>query len=251
MSNLDFANLLKTPDNNSVFWKSLELWPNRPGKALLRAIEAQLYLVHQIASPILDAGCGDGKFASLLNFTVDFGVEIDSVRAATSISHAKILQTIGGDLRKLPFAKNSIATIICNSTLEHIPDLERVLNELNRVTKPNGTLMFTVPTPQKREHLFFTYYKKEDYLSYFDKYWQHLHYLDAPQWELVLKDAGFNLVTYKGYETSHLGKLIDLLESISVSYKEWSHTGEYVTSTWCTILYNLLGPYASSERPKP
>ncbi len=42
--------------------------------------------------------------------------------------------------------ESSIATVISNSVLEHISDIESVLSEVARVLRPGGRLVFTVPS---------------------------------------------------------------------------------------------------------
>jgi len=45
----------------------------------------------------------------------------------------------------MPFEDASFQTVISNSVLEHIPDLDAVLLETARVLKPGGMFIFASP----------------------------------------------------------------------------------------------------------
>lgn len=70
------------------------------------------------------------------------------------------LQCKKGDLTNLPFADNSVESISCMHTIEHVglgrygdpidPDGDiKAINELKRVVKPGGTLIFVTPMSGK------------------------------------------------------------------------------------------------------
>jgi SAM-dependent methyltransferase len=54
---------------------------------------------------------------------------------------------------RLPFRDGAFASAFSNSVLEHIPPLQEVLDELGRVVRPGGKLVFTVPNPGYLEYL--------------------------------------------------------------------------------------------------
>jgi SAM-dependent methyltransferase len=49
------------------------------------------------------------------------------------------------DITKLPFADSSFDCVICSEVMEHIPDHEKALKEMDRILKPQGTLAVSVP----------------------------------------------------------------------------------------------------------
>src|SRR5687768_16131431 len=115
---------------------------------LERVLECNLYRGRQLARPILDLGCGDGLFAQLVfgDRSIEQGLdpdervaEIARARGTYSTVHVALGQ-------KMPIESGSLATVISNSVLEHIPDLESVLRETARVLRANGELWATVPT---------------------------------------------------------------------------------------------------------
>ncbi len=134
------------------------LWPQLIDlpyfRATLRAVEARWMHEVQLTEPVLDIGSGDGHFASAV-FSRKLNVGIDPDRAVMKSAkqfngYHHLLQTEGA---RLPFASASFSSAVSNSVLEHIPDLDPVLRDINRVLKPGALFAFTVPNPGYRTEL--------------------------------------------------------------------------------------------------
>ena len=107
---------------------------------------------------VLDLGCGEGRHAIHLSITdpVDvygFDLSLNDVRAASEKAQpfmaspetrGRLLLGVGDGLQ-LPFADDSFDVVICSEVLEHIPDFQGVLAEIDRVLKPGGIFAATVP----------------------------------------------------------------------------------------------------------
>lgn len=76
---------------------------------------------------------------------------VTSLREAAGFGAYRLLVAAAG--QSLPFADGAIASPFSNSVLEHIPPLQEVLNELGRVVRRGGKLVFTVPNPGYLEYL--------------------------------------------------------------------------------------------------
>jgi SAM-dependent methyltransferase len=50
-----------------------------------------------------------------------------------------------GDGNRLPFADESVDTVLSTEVLEHVPDPRRCVREMARILKPGGRLLVTVP----------------------------------------------------------------------------------------------------------
>ena len=97
---------------------------------------------------ILDVGCGGGYFLKCLpDSWKKFGVEVDPYAAkfAAKLLHkkAKIYNCTLAQASLLP---ESFDTIILRGTLEHLHYPKKILNQLHRLLKPNGTLAI-IATP--------------------------------------------------------------------------------------------------------
>ncbi|BDV43441.1 hypothetical protein GURASL_23640 [Geotalea uraniireducens] len=98
---------------------------------------------------VLDAGCGSGQYlVSLLGLGVDaWGVEyfdnkVNIFRKANPEYASRILC---GDISVLPFPDNNFDVVLLNEVLEHVPNIEASLAEINRVLKQDGVLVVFSP----------------------------------------------------------------------------------------------------------
>ncbi len=118
---------------DDFLWRHLKEVPAFRG--LLRAVEARLYQdLLPLSEPVLDVGCGDGHFASIA-FPNPLTTGIDPAasvlrEARRQGAHRLVVQAVGD---ALPYADGSFSTIVSNSVLEHIPDVDTVLAEIARV----------------------------------------------------------------------------------------------------------------------
>ncbi|NQU09056.1 MAG: class I SAM-dependent methyltransferase, partial [Candidatus Abyssubacteria bacterium] len=99
--------------------------------------------------PVLDLGCGDGMFGSILfdckPDAIDCGIDLspEDIQKARETRTYRSLQV--ADIQRLPFADNSIGSIFSNSVFEHLEDIDSALSEAVRVLKPGGKLVLTSP----------------------------------------------------------------------------------------------------------
>ena len=107
---------------------------------------------------VLDLGCGEGRhlIGALLAADVQaIGVDLshdDLVTGrnkthdwAESIGEPRRPALTQGSGYCLPFADNTFDAVICSEVLEHVPVVDKVLKEINRVLRPGGRLVISVP----------------------------------------------------------------------------------------------------------
>ncbi len=109
------------------------------GPVHFQPLDSELEQVrHYIGGMTLNAGCGERDISAIL---VGFGAEsVVNYDIQPGISGA-----ITGSLAKMPFAPDSFDTIFCNAVLEHVPAIDRVMQELTRVLKPGGMMIVSIP----------------------------------------------------------------------------------------------------------
>jgi SAM-dependent methyltransferase len=134
-------------DNDDILWQHLKSVP--AFRALLRSVEARFYQQMELPEPVLDLGCGDGHFASL-TFQDKLASGLDPwwrplKKAAQTGAYRWPVQALG---HAMPYSDSYFGAVISNSVLEHIPDVQAVLNEAARVLKPDGRLIITFPSDQ-------------------------------------------------------------------------------------------------------
>jgi len=177
-------------------------------RALLRAVEARFYADLPINRPVLDLGCGDGHFASVaFSDTLDVGLDpwLEPLQEAERRGSHRLLTRSSG--ARVPFPPASFATVVSNSVLEHIPDVEPVIEEVSRVLQPGGWFHFCVPGPNFRQFLSVARALDalglaslaEAYRRLFDRISRHHHYAPPTVWAQRLARSGLALERWWTY----------------------------------------------------
>jgi SAM-dependent methyltransferase len=98
------------------------------------------------ARTVLDCGCGEGrKLASMLpKEGAAYGIDISrlGLKRAKRFSDIRVVQ---GDLESLPFLDQFFEATFSAYVMEHVANPERVLDEMIRVTRPNGYVAVIAP----------------------------------------------------------------------------------------------------------
>jgi len=123
---------------------------------LQRRVEARLvfrWLGKVEGQRILDVACGDGIFClelakrGALVEGIDFSFSAIE-RAKWRVEKLGLSSRVGlavCSAAQMPYEVDFFHQAVCNCVLEHISDDVAVLKEINRVLKPDGTLIVTVP----------------------------------------------------------------------------------------------------------
>jgi len=104
---------------------------------------------------VLDLGCGEGRHVHgvhVLDGVNIVGLDLDLPslkKARDGLSmlppSAGATQFLTGDAYRLPFADQTFDAVICSEVLEHLETYDLALAEINRVLKPGGQFVPTVP----------------------------------------------------------------------------------------------------------
>jgi len=94
--------------------------------------------------PILDLGCGDGQFATLLFDKLEAGVDLSeaAIKAANKLDIYDELN-VADCTKRIPHSDNSFKTVYSNSVMEHIPDIEGTIKEVSRILESGGKFIIT------------------------------------------------------------------------------------------------------------
>jgi len=125
-----------------------EKWFTTPIGSLMKRVEWEL--IDDLLKPgpgefILDAGCGTGVFTldmiSCGARVVGLDLSLSMIRRARQKARSSQLRIISADILHLPFPENSFDKTVSITALEFIPDGQKAIKELFRVTRKGGTVV--------------------------------------------------------------------------------------------------------------
>lgn len=101
---------------------------------------------------VLDVGCGSGRHtfeaarrgANVIALDIDDAVLKDA-RAGAEERGLPGVEPVAADLTALPFPDATFDRVIAAEVLEHVASDERAIEEIVRVTRPDGVVVVTVP----------------------------------------------------------------------------------------------------------
>lgn len=193
--------------------------------AFERVMECRILNEYTFERPVLDIGCGEGLFASILFAEpLDTGIDPNARELSRALelgAYRELIECRGDQIPKLD---GSYRTIMSNSVMEHIPDLMPVLKEALRLLAPGGSMYITVPS-----HLFDRYNLISQFLGVFgleglrlrysrlfNRFWVHFHYYSPERWRAIAEEAGFVVIEARSYAPKRACLLNDFLVPFSV-----------------------------------
>jgi len=209
---------VSSPQKNYL-WLNISTLPYFRG--LLRAVEARVYERLELPGPSLDLGCGDGHFSNIA-FEKEVTLGLDPWTGPVHLARkdGKYLHVVQGLGDRIPSPDGYFSSAVSNSVLEHIPDLEPVLAELNRVLKPNAPFIFCVPNENFLMNLSISQWLDKigarglaaRYRAFFNRISRHHHCDPKPEWEMRLKNHGFKIEDQWNY-----------FSPVATGALEWGH----------------------------
>src|SRR3989344_2673048 len=184
-----------------------------PSDVLQRSLEANIWNKCYFKNPILEIGIGNGKLTNFLfkdNVQIDIGVDIDKRGLASAskleMSNGKnrYRKVTYANAEEMPFVNGFFATVISNSTFEHIKNDLKAISEVSRVLKKRGLFFVTVPSLNLKKWILKHERKKNwntagQKLDKFNEKEQHFHYHSFPEWKEIFKKNNLELIFYKFY----------------------------------------------------
>jgi SAM-dependent methyltransferase len=181
-----------------------------PSAVLIRTAETELLSALPMEPPVLDLCCGDGYFCSLIR---PGGVEVGCDMSMQALKNARERALYNGlacaDIGKgIPFRDKVFQTVVCNSSLEHVKNVDAALREISRVMKPKGKLYTTFASHYAYEWWPCGPNALKRYLSYQPVY----NYFPLEQWEQRMAIAGLRVVGHQYYLSKAAARLLMFLD---------------------------------------
>ncbi len=179
--------------------------------ALIRAMECRLMDCMPFANPMLDMGCGDGLFSSILfkdKFYIDNAIDIDETEVDLSYKKGIYRNIKVAEAEDLPFDDESFRCVLANDLFAHLKKPRVSLNEAWRVLRPDGILCFTVPTLVPKFHFnvisnFIQGIASQNLIKLFNhnikSYFRLNSMLKYQQWSKLLYETGFKIIYHRKY----------------------------------------------------
>ena len=177
-------------------------------RVIVRSAEALLLQEVDFARPMLDVGCGDGHFASVVfPRGVDVGIDPEVRDAAVAARRSAYRLVAGASSYSLPFPDASFASVLSNCVLEHIADLDRALEEISRVLRPRGLFVCTVIGEHFPEFLTSPRVwsrwglgrARKAYVGWFNRKAVHHHFDSPERWSERFERTGLRVRRWRYY----------------------------------------------------
>lgn len=156
-------------DLGDDWWKAHCEGNDVPVLSLPETLPAVTTLMAGRQGLVLDAGCGPNPAVSIQlagdpsTNIVSLDLGIGTVRLARAIAAERGARLLGivGDVERLPFRDGAFDGLVCDDTIEHLPDDRAGVAELARVLKRGVTAVLATPN---RHNLFIVRQRVRDLL---------------------------------------------------------------------------------------
>lgn len=181
---------------SQAFWRSFEI------DALSRV---------QLERPILEIGCSDGEFTRAVCGTVEVGVDINPNAVQRALRSQVFEEVRLQNARELDDA--GFRTVLANSVLEHIPDVQPVLDGSYKALVSGGKLVLTVPLLDMNRGMLFS---SPFWLRYRHGRLSHVNLWSLERWAENLKKAGFQITSTERYLSISQIRTWDAMDGVAV-----------------------------------
>ncbi len=160
---------------------------------------------------LLDVGCGNGRFLSLLR---EFGarewelVGIDFDEDAAARCRALGFEAHAGRIEDLPLAETNFDAVIMLQLIEHVEDPVAICQAVFRLLRPGGVFVVETPNLGGLDHRWFQ-----------GRWWGHYHF--PRHWNLFSTASLHHMLERTGFEITRSEYLIS-------------------TSSWAISIHNYL-----------
>ena len=160
----------------SMYW-----WSNRFNAMLARRYGKK-------GTRLLEVGSGMGHLVGSLEDTFEtYGMDLNhwAVKQSKAVINKTSLETASA--QELPFKDGAFNVVIIKHIVEHLPDPQKAINEIGRVTEAGGTLILATPNLDSLLKL----WKGDKWIGYQDP--THISLKRPAEWFSYIEEAGFKI----------------------------------------------------------
>jgi SAM-dependent methyltransferase len=177
-------------------------------RVIMRSIEARILSEVAFPRPILDIGCGDGHFGSVIfPDGADVGLDPGVPDLAEAKARGVYRLLVGADSGQMPFPDGHFASVVSNCVFEHIPNIDATVAEIARVLRPGGVFACTVIgehfseflTDERAWRRLGLAGAHRAYLEWFNKKSVHFHFDSPDVWKRRFERVGLDVRRWRYY----------------------------------------------------
>lgn len=158
---------------------------------------------------ILDLGAGAGTFNHQVSTPSNPILSLDL--SCAMLRQNSSSNAINADAAYLPLKENSIDIVISNLMLQWPENKQQVFGEINRILKPNGTLIFTTLVKPSLHQLI-------DSFAKIDNQQHTLDFLSSTEYQDLLVNSGFTINDQQQWcETFYFSDILSLFRHFGKS----------------------------------
>ncbi|HTR02173.1 MAG TPA: methyltransferase domain-containing protein [Thermoanaerobaculia bacterium] len=177
-------------------------------RVLMRTIEAQILAGVEYPRPILDVGCGDGHFGSVIfPDGADVGLDPFLADIAEARDRGVYRLVTAADSGAMPYPDGAFGSVVSNCVFEHIPRIEKTIAEISRVLRPGGVFATTLVGQNFTEFLTDAETWRRlglsgahrAYVDWFNRKSVHFHFDPPEVWRGRFEAAGLEVERWRYY----------------------------------------------------
>lgn len=131
------------PNKLAHYFKRVRNWPVHPQWLIFKDLDNELtQIAKQCRGLTVDIGCADQQIREKLGSAHNY-IGLDYYETVSKMYGTR--PTVFGDAQNLPFADTCIDTVLLMDVLEHLPDPDACLREIQRILTADGLLIMQVP----------------------------------------------------------------------------------------------------------
>lgn len=231
-------------------------------RVIMRTIEARILTEVPMPGPILDIGCGDGHFGSII---FPAGAEVGLDPGLSDLAEAGprgvYRLRVCADSGAMPFPSGHFGSVVSNCVFEHIPDIDATVAEIARVLRPGGTFACTVVGENFSEFLtnartwkrFGLSGAHRAYLDWFNRKSVHYRFDSPPIWKERFERVGLGVRRWRYYLSPRAARVFHRVHYVSLPHL----LARKLTGRWVpfpSLMENAfwvrrLSPYTAEPEP--
>jgi ubiquinone/menaquinone biosynthesis C-methylase UbiE len=178
---------------------------------------------------VLEVGCGRGELAERMSRKLSARVvALDQSQRMVELTAARGVETIIGDVVHLPFEDGSFDCAVAAWMLYHASNLDRALDELRRVLRPDGRLVAATSSERNLGEL-----------------WELVGEIGAPGGNFTVESAGAALGRYfKNVERRDVFGTV----TFDVRDEAYAYLAATRSADVADLLPDFVGPLVASRR---